>query len=195
MRWLGRYLIGTRDKGTIIKPKKNQGLELYVDASFAGDYFKEDSTDPHTARSRFGYYVTYAGCPVSWKSQLATEICLSTTEAEYTGLSYALREAIPMMEILAEMKRHGYDVDDSSAKCHLKVYEDNSGALEIAKNHKYRARTKHLNQRLHFFRSYVNDKQVEVLPIGTADQPADILSKCVNEVLLLKHRLRMMGWS
>ena len=31
---------------------------------------------------------------------LILEIALSTTEAEYTGLSYALREVIPLMELL-----------------------------------------------------------------------------------------------
>ena len=30
-------------------------------------------------------------------------------------------------------------------RIYCEVYEDNSGALEIAKEHKYRLRTKHLN--------------------------------------------------
>jgi hypothetical protein len=41
------------------------------------------------------------GAP-SWKSQLQTEIVLSSTESEYAGMSYALRETISSMEILKE---------------------------------------------------------------------------------------------
>ena len=35
IRWLARYLMGTRDKGIIIKPEKGRNLEMYVDAFIA----------------------------------------------------------------------------------------------------------------------------------------------------------------
>ena len=38
VRWLGRYLKGTRDKGTIMRPMSGRDLEVYVDASFCGDW-------------------------------------------------------------------------------------------------------------------------------------------------------------
>ena len=46
----------------------------------------------------------YAGLPIIWKSQIQTEIALSTTEAEYVGLSQALREAIPLMNLIKEIE-------------------------------------------------------------------------------------------
>ena len=76
--------------------------------------------------------------------------------SEYTGLSYALRDAIPLMSLLNEMKKKGIEVSTTAAKVKCKVFEDNTGALEIAKEKKYRPRTKHLNIRLHHFRSYVD---------------------------------------
>ncbi|KAI2496437.1 hypothetical protein MHU86_18061 [Fragilaria crotonensis] len=88
VRWLGRYLKGTRGKGTIMKPIPDRELEVYVDASFCGDWDPtEAANDRDTARSRHGYIINYAGCPLQWKSQLQTEIALSSTESEYTGLS------------------------------------------------------------------------------------------------------------
>ena len=97
VQWIERYLKGTRDQGTIIKPNTN-GLEMYVDADFAGNWdAKEALNDRDTARSRHGYIISYAGCPIVWKSQLQTEVCLSSTESEYTGLSHSLRGAIPIM--------------------------------------------------------------------------------------------------
>ena len=97
----------------------------------------------------------YEGCPVLHKSQLQTEIALSSTESEYTGLSYALREAIPIMRILNEFKDHGFITQAPKANMHYKLYEYNCGALEMAREYKYRPRTKFLNIKLHHFREYV----------------------------------------
>jgi hypothetical protein len=63
-----------------------------------------------TVRSRHGYIILYGGVPITWKSQLQTEIALSSTESEYTGLSYALQEAILIMQLLKEMKTMGFPI-------------------------------------------------------------------------------------
>ena len=171
----------------IYKPDLARGLELFVDSDFVGNWDKtEAATDHDTARSCHGYIVMYHGCPIVWKSQLQTEIALSSTEAEYTGLSYALREAIPIMELIKEMKQHGFLVKDGKTTIRCKVYEDNSGALEMAKVHKYRPRTKHLNVKLHHFRSYVEREEVEVLPIQSERQLADYLTKPVSQEIQLR---------
>jgi hypothetical protein len=194
LRWLVRYLKGTRDKGMQYKPDISKGLEVYVDADFAGNWNKEEaSTDRDTARSRHGYFIMYAGCPIVWKSQLQTEIALSSTESEYTGLSYALREAIPIMELLKEIQKQGVQVvTEANIKC--RVFEDNSGALEMAKVHKYRPRTKHLNVKLHHFRSYVEAEEVTISAIDTSEQVADYLTKPLNAQMLQYLRKKVMGW-
>jgi hypothetical protein len=79
----------------------------------------------------------YQGCPLLWKSQLQGEICLSSSESEYTGLSYALREVIPIMGLIKEMKRKHFHIGGTTPKIHCKGFEDNSGALEMAQVHKY----------------------------------------------------------
>jgi hypothetical protein len=79
---------------------------------------------------------------------MQTEIALSSTESEYTGLSYALRDAIPIMELLKELKKKEFPVRSTIPNVHCKVFEDNSGALEMATVHKPRPRTKHLNVKL-----------------------------------------------
>ena len=174
-------------------PDKSRGLEVYVDADFAGNWNPKEFEDPDTARSRHGYFITFAGCPIVWKSQLQTEIALSSTESEYTGLSYALREAIPIMRLFQEMIDNGIPIESAEAKVHCKVFEDNTGALEITRVHKFRPRTKHLNNRLHHFRSYV-DNGITIHKIDTKEQPADMLTKPLNEELLFKFRKMMMGW-
>jgi hypothetical protein len=105
-----------------------------------------------------------------------------------------LREAIPIMGILKEMKRLGFPVHSAKSKVHCRVFEDNSGALEMAKIHKYRPRTKHICTKLHHFRDYVARGEISIHPIDTKKQPADFLTKPLNEDLLKIHRYTVMGW-
>ena len=195
IRWLARYLKGTRDKGLIIKPQPNKGLEVYVDADFSGNWDpKAPEMDKDTARSRHGYIITFEGCPIIWKSQMQTEICLSSTESEYIGLSYALREVIPIMEVIKEMNKLKLAFTNVVPKIHCKVFEDNSGALEMAKNYKYRPRTKHLNVKYHHFRDYVERGEITIHKIDTSNQLADYLTKPVSQEILEHLRLKVMGW-
>ena len=195
VRWLSRYLKGTRDKGLILKPDMSKSLEVHVDADFAGNWDPElAGIDKSTSRSRHGYVISYAGVPVTWKSQLQTEIALSSTESEINGLSYALREAIPIMELLKEMEQRGFDINPVIPKIHCKVFEDNTGAIEIAKVPKARPRTKHLNNRLFHFRSYVDSGEITIHQISTEDQMADILTKPLSQDLFQKHRKVLCGW-
>ena len=60
------------------------------------------------------------------------------------------------MQLLEEIKASGFPIDATIPKVTCKVFEDNSGALDMAKTHKYRPRTKHLNVKLHHFRDYVS---------------------------------------
>ena len=99
------------------------------------------------------------------------------------------------MNLLKEMKRNGINVRSGGAKIEYKVFEDNSGAFEIAREKKYRPRTRHMNIRLHHFRAYVDDsKEVTIHGIDSEDQPADLLTKPLNERNVTRHRLTTMGW-
>ena len=77
--------------------------------------------------------VFYAACPVIWASKLQSQVALSTTEAEYKAMSMALREVIPLMELIKEMGEHKFDIVNTQPYVYCKVFEDNSGALELAR--------------------------------------------------------------
>ena len=133
LKWLGRYLVGSRDKGMIYSPS-NHSFDVYVDASFTGDWDQENAEwDPDTARSRTGYVILYASCPVIWASKLQSEIAPSTTESKYLAISTATREVLPLMELVQEMQDHGYGLTATTPRLlHCWVFEDNSGAIELA---------------------------------------------------------------
>jgi hypothetical protein len=125
---------------------------------------------------------------------MQTKIALSSTESEFIGLSYALRTTIPIMELLKEYKQHGFNVTALQPQVHCRVFEDNSGAIEIAKVPKMRPRTKHINIKYHHFRSYVDRGEISIHAISTDLQPADMLTKPLNSSTLQRHRLKIMGW-
>ena len=195
VRWLGRYLAGTRDKGIIFKPNEDS-FHCYVDADFAGawDPDGDPKNDPDTARSRTGYVAMLAGCPISYASKLQSVIALSSSESEFIALSTALRDIIPAMNLLKEMHQRGWKVPGIQPKVHCRVFEDNSGALEMAVKEKFRPRTKHVNAKFHHFRSYVASGDIAVSPIRTAKQPADYMTKSLSASVLREHRYTVQGW-
>jgi hypothetical protein len=73
VHYLGRYLSGTREEGLILKPNRTSGFDMHVDADFCGAWDPSESEDPDTARSRSGYCIQYAGCPIYWASRLQGE--------------------------------------------------------------------------------------------------------------------------
>jgi Reverse transcriptase (RNA-dependent DNA polymerase) len=87
---IGRYLLGTRDKGFIVHPDQHKSFECYVDADYCGNWDPLHAEDPNTAMSRTGYVIMYHGCLILWASRLQSVFALSTTEAEYVALFTAL---------------------------------------------------------------------------------------------------------
>ena len=79
------------------------------------------------------------------------EIALLSCESKQTGVPHALCGAIPIMEMLKEIEARGFPMASANAETHCKVFEDNSGALEIAQTHKCQPQTKHLNAKSHHF--------------------------------------------
>ena len=94
---------------------------------------------------------------------------------------------------MQEMRKHGFLINKTENKVFCTVFEDNSGAIEMANHHKYRPRIKHLNENLHHFRDYLTRKEIIIRSINTKDQPADLLTKGLNVELTIRHRKFIMG--
>ena len=89
----------------------------------------------------------------------------------------------------------GFAIAHTKAQMHCKAFEDNSGAVEIAWVPKYCPQTKHLNCKLHHFRSHVDEKkEISVHHIWTENQCADMLTKPNDVETLQQHRKTAMWW-
>jgi hypothetical protein len=103
---IARYLLRTCNLALIYCPSE-RSIHCWADADFVGTWEKTIAMeDTNTARSRSRYFITYAACPLIWASKMQTEMALSTTEAEYISLSTALREVIPIIDLLTELNEN-----------------------------------------------------------------------------------------
>ena len=154
--YLVHYLKKTWDIGLKFTPDPTKGSECYCDSNFSGLWNKEFApVDPSTAKSRSGWIIFYAGCPISWASKLQSQVALSTTEAKYIAMSQALRNVIPVMNLLQEMREREFQVICNEPYVYCKVLEDTSGALELTRLHKLRPRIKHIKVCYHHFCEHV----------------------------------------
>ena len=139
MEYIARYLKGTSDLRLSFKPDISKSFEYFADSNYCGNWsLSFAKTDRSTAKSRSGWIISYSGCPIIWASKLQTHVATSTTMAEYIALSLALRDVIPTMELMDELKDCGYDLISTKPIVYCKVFENNSGALEIACSHALR---------------------------------------------------------
>jgi hypothetical protein len=92
------------DCGLKFKPDPKKGFDCCCDADFSGHRNKEFApVNPSTTK-----WMDNLLCrmPVSWASKLQSQIALSTTKAKYIAIamSQALRDIIPIMNLLQEMR-------------------------------------------------------------------------------------------
>ena len=74
------------------------------------------------------------------------------------------------------------------------MFEDNSGAIKLARLPKMRPRTKHINVKFHHFREYVTNGIISIHDVTTQQQLADIFMKPLGVELLTRFRKAILGW-
>ena len=136
-----------------------------------------------------------SGLPVLWGSKLQTEIALSTMEAEYIALSMSMRELIPAQETIKEIAA-GLGIERDETSTISKVWEDNEGCLLLANSPmpKVTPRSKHFGVKYHWFREKVDGKTIQILPIDTKEQIADIFTKGLKKAEFENKRKLLVGW-
>ena len=189
-----RYLHRTSDKGMIVRPTGDLSIDCYVDADFAGLYGRDPDYAPSSAKSRTGYIITLGGCPILWKSQLQTEISLSTLESEYSALSASMRTLLPLRYMLSEIVVALRLPPQFVSTIRCRVFEDNNGALLLATKQRITNRTKYFLVKWHFFWSHVQNGEVVVLKIDTTEQWADYLTKGLSREVFERIRKLVQGW-
>ncbi|KAK9679200.1 hypothetical protein QE152_g40211 [Popillia japonica] len=156
-----------------LKLMEKEVMDAYVDADWAADTVDRKSTT--------GILIRIFGNTILWKSQKQKIVSRASTHAEYYALANCVEEIIPIQGILEEL-----GITLSSP---VKVYEDNSGAITLAKNGKFSKNSKHIDVSYHFVHDYERKKLIDVQKIHTNDQVADILTKSLGKIKFQKFRI------
>ncbi|KAH9717481.1 hypothetical protein KPL71_021830 [Citrus sinensis] len=164
VKWIMRYLHGSLSHGLVYGKSKGRsdGLLGFVDSDYAGDLDRR--------RSLTGFMFMYEGCLINWKASLQHVVALSTTEAEYTTATEAVKEALWLQGLLGEL-----GVRQKSVTIHC----DSSSAIHLCKNPAHHERTKHIDIKLHFIINEVSKGAVKMAKVHTDENPADMLTKAV----------------
>ena len=120
-------------------------------------------------------------------------------ESEYLACSTVYHALIPLRELVIELADAVNISADEVAKMHTTIWEDNVGALTLAKLELPRMtpRSKHIAIKYHWFRSFVTPdgpKKLDVVKVESKKQLADIFTKGVGPALFLPLRKSLMGF-
>ena len=118
------YLQTMAKFGMFYKLDLTRGIEVFVDANFAGLWTYETAWDPNSVLSRTGYVIFLFSHPLFWHSKLQSKIALSTMEAEYIALSQALCNVIPLINLLDELMPY-FDIPSMKPSLKYTIFEDN----------------------------------------------------------------------
>ena len=139
-------------------------MEGYCDADWARQKHWHSISD----------FLFYFGIgAISWSSKKQNVIALSSTEAEYVAQTHAAKEAMWIRSFISEIQGGGREP--------LTILCDNQGAIALAKDNKYHARTKHINLRYHFICEAVEDGKISVKYIPTDENVSDIFTKALRK--------------
>ena len=198
LKRIGRYLKLTRDRGLIIDPRLHDGtlkIDCYPDADFAGLYGYENASDPSCVKSRTGFVITIAGCPVIAVSKLQQATALSTMEAEIAALAHSARELFPLMDLTEAVgSTVGLPLDATTMQ--VSIHEDNAGALVLADTIPpvFTPRSKWYHIKTIWFREEIKKRGITLLKIATIEQIGDICTKGLSAVPFQYLRKKLMGW-
>ena len=165
-----KYLKGSIDK-CLKFSAVNTPLSIfgYCDSDWAGDSDRKSI-------SGYCFKLSVNGPLISWKSKKQNVVALSSCEAEYNSLTFAIMEGKFLSQLFSDM----YNID----KDIFHLYVDNKAAINLAYNPVYHQRTKHVDVKMHFCRHEIKSKNVALVYVNTADNCSDIFTKPVSKAKL-----------
>ena len=126
-------------------------LKVWADLDFAGTCGQEPSGDAKAVKLQHGCAITFGGAPSVWKSQLISEICLSTTHAECVGLSNSAQALIPIWSLIKDTLKQLKLTAKENPEILCEAFKDNQAACHLATNQQLSPRTKCFAVKHHFF--------------------------------------------
>jgi transposase InsO family protein len=161
-----RYLKGTQHyELTYSGRDPRSSLMCYCDSDWAGNV--------DDRKSITGYTFLIGGGAVSWQSRKQPTTALSSVEAEYMASTQAIKEALWWQAFVTQLAIPGVTTNS------MLMNMDSQGAIALAKNPEFHARTKHIDVQHHFIREQVVKGAVKLSYVRTGVMVADIFTKAL----------------
>ena len=165
-----KYLYLTKDLSLQYKKNKNCDLiDCFVDADWAGDNVDRKSTSGYVFRNI-----------IDWKSRKQKCVTKASTYAEYVALSEAVSEIKFIKELI--------NIFNLKMSDPIKIYEDNTGAINIANYGNFTKNSKRIEIHYHFVNESVKEKEIEIMKVDSAENIADIFMKSLCKEKFNKFR-------
>lgn len=160
---------------TYVRNESSDILDCYAD--WAGDVVDRKSTS--------GYVIRLFGNPIYWKSHKQNSVTKSSTFAEYVALSEAVSDVIFVNDMLNE----AFDVKLSKP---VNIYEDNIGAVIIAKYSNFTKNSKYIEVAYHFVNENYENNKIDLVKVETENNIADIFTKSLCKAKFERFREMLM---
>src|SRR4051812_47428067 len=158
-----KYLKRTKELFLVYGGDKELIVKGYVDASF--------DTGPDDSKSQTGYVSILNGGAVSWCSSKQSVVAGSTCEAEYIAALEAANEGVWMKEFISDLGVIPSVSGPMNFLC------DNTGVIALAKESRFKKRTKHIQRHFNSIRDQVKEGEIEICNIHRDLNVADPLTK------------------
>ena len=129
-------------------------------------------------KSTTGFVIELFGNPIYWKSKKQNCVTKSSAFAEYIALSEAVTELNFIRNVVNDVFVETIPP--------IKIFEDNSGALAIAKYGNFTKNSKHIEVQYHYVHENVRNKIIEIVKIDS-DIDSDF-TKSLGKVKFTKFR-------
>ena len=144
------------------KSNENLNIQGFTDSDFA-------ASPDRKSISGYCFSLIRNSALISWKSKKQTSTADSTCECEYIALSEAVKEALFLSSLFAELTL--------SPRQKVTIFADNQSAIALAHHPTFHTNSKHIDTKYHFVRDYTNKEYIEIIYIPSAQNIADIFTK------------------
>jgi hypothetical protein len=169
-----RYLNATREKGLILRPGHNPGVNVYVDASFPNG----NEVVQARGRSRSGYSGHYGAALIFCRSTKQKIVTRSTAEAEIVAMDDASSLTMwvsGFMSPLGLLRRP------------VVMFEDNQSTIAMVKNGNCTAeRTRHINVKYFWLHDKIKAGEIVLRYIESENNVADYFTKSITDATLFR---------
>ena len=148
---------------------RHRHVGLRYESSSAARLSGYSDSDWATRHSTSGFVFQYCRAAVSWATKKQATIALSSCEAEIVAASEASKEAVYLRTFLSEL--------GLGQPGPVSLAVDNQSAINVAYNPEHHSRVKHIERRHFFVREKVENHELCVPFVRSADNMADFFTK------------------